>query len=314
MYQAIIIDDEKWVIKSLIATIADQNYFEFVGEFYDGASAFAYLREHKPDLAFIDVQLPGMNGLELMQAANQEGLPTLFIVISGHAEFAYVQKALFHNAVSYCLKPFSRNELLDSLQKAYQLLENRKISDAFPPDHAPAAGDADIPELESSFTPPDQMPVTNKAVRSMLDYLAGHYDEDISIQILADLVCITPNYASQLFKEETGSTFSSYLAGLRMYHASKLLRSTDMPIFTVANQVGYKDYFYFAKVFKRLSGYTPSAYRNMFPTPPPSGKDEIKDENTKISTDCDSVYPAQPSDPGMRSDRFKQRSRTTEHP
>lgn len=113
------------MIKSLIATIEDQNYFEIVGEFYDGVSALSYIQEHKPDLAFIDVQLPGMNGLEVLQAAKQENLSTLFIVISGHAEFAYAQKALFHNAISYCLKPFSRNELMDSMQKAYQLLEKR---------------------------------------------------------------------------------------------------------------------------------------------------------------------------------------------
>lgn len=128
MYQAIIIDDEQWVIKSLIATIEDQEYFEIVGEFYDGFSAFSYIQEHKPDLAFIDVQLPGMNGLELLQSAKQQNLPTLFIVISGHAEFAYAQKALFNNAVSYCLKPFSRNELMDSMQKAYRILENHNSS------------------------------------------------------------------------------------------------------------------------------------------------------------------------------------------
>lgn len=267
MYQAIIIDDEKWVIKSLIATIADQRYFEIVGEFYDGASALAYIREHKPDLAFIDVQLPGMNGLEVLQAAKQQNLPTLFIVISGHAEFAYAQKALFHNAVSYCLKPFSRNELMDSMQKAYQILEKR-VNDfsITPSEDEPASETADlnVPGLENGFTPPDRLLVDNKSVRSMLDYIASHYTEDISIQILADLTCITPNYASQLFKEETGSTFSSYLTNLRMYHASRLLRNTDMQIFMVANQVGYKDYFYFAKVFKKFTGYTPSAYRNMF--------------------------------------------------
>lgn len=267
MYQAIIIDDEKWVIKSLIATISDQQYFEIVGEFYDGASALAYIQEHKPDLAFIDVQLPGMNGLEVLQAAKQQNLPTLFIVISGHAEFAYAQKALFHNAVSYCLKPFSRNELMDSMLKAYQILEKRAndfsaVSSEENPTNETV--DLNVPGLENGFTPPDHLLVANRAVRSMLDYIASHYTEDISIQILADLTCITPNYASQLFKEETGSTFSSYLTNLRMYHASRLLRNTDMQIFMVANQVGYKDYFYFAKVFKKFTGYTPSAYRNTF--------------------------------------------------
>lgn len=98
----------------------------------------------------------------------------------------------------------------------------------------------------------------------MLDYISEYYTEDISIQLLSDLTCITPNYASQLFKEEVGNTFSSYLTNTRIYHASKLLLHTNMQIFMIASQVGYKDYFYFAKVFKRFTGYTPTSYRSTF--------------------------------------------------
>lgn len=136
MYQAIVIDDEKWVVKSLIATIKNQDYFEITTEFYDGLSGLEYIRIHQPALAFVDVRLPGMGGLEILQAAHAEGLSTLFIMISGHAEFAYAQKAMFHNAIGYCLKPFSRSELMDSMQKAYQLLQehgakNRKSRSFF---------------------------------------------------------------------------------------------------------------------------------------------------------------------------------------
>ena len=60
MYQAIIIDDEKWVIKSLISTIRDQQYFEITDEFYDGLSGLNYIRLNKPELAFVDVRLPGI--------------------------------------------------------------------------------------------------------------------------------------------------------------------------------------------------------------------------------------------------------------
>ena len=126
MYQAIVIDDEKWVVKSLIATIKNQDYFEITTEFYDGLSGLEYIRIHQPALAFVDVRLPGMGGLEILQAAHAEGLSTLFIMISGHAEFAYAQKAMFHNAIGYCLKPFSRSELMDSMQKAYQLLQEQE--------------------------------------------------------------------------------------------------------------------------------------------------------------------------------------------
>ena len=72
MYQAIVIDDEKWVVKSLIATIRDQEYFEITAEFYDGLSGLEYIRAHEPCLAFVDVRLPGMGGLDILQAAHAE--------------------------------------------------------------------------------------------------------------------------------------------------------------------------------------------------------------------------------------------------
>ncbi|MDY3919376.1 MAG: response regulator [Candidatus Limivivens sp.] len=251
MYQAIVIDDEKWVIKSLIATIKDQDYFEITEEFWDGISGLSYIRKHQPDLAFVDVRLPGMSGLELLQAAQNEGCQTLFIIISGHAEFAYAQKAMLHNAIGYCLKPFSRSELMDALQKAFQILENRKT----PPLPEPPA-----PEPIGNFIP-KTISVSNRIVQTMLDYLTLHYCEDISIQTLAELCSINPNYASQLFKQETGCTFISYLTDLRIQRAVHLLTTTEMAVFLIASHVGYRDYFYFAKVFKKITGTTPTAYR-----------------------------------------------------
>lgn len=125
MYQAIVIDDEKWVVKSLIATIKNQDYFEITTEFYDGLSGLEYIRIHQPALAFVDVRLPGMGGLEILQAAHAEGLSTLFIMISGHAEFAYAQKAMFHNAIGYCLKPFSRSELMVPCKRLISFFRSR---------------------------------------------------------------------------------------------------------------------------------------------------------------------------------------------
>lgn len=251
MYHAIIIDDEKWVVKSLIATIKDQEYFKIVGEFYDGLSGLEYIRKHQPELAFLDVRLPGMGGLEILQTAHDEGLHTLFIMISGHAEFAYAQKAMFHDAVGYCLKPFSRNELLDSMQKAYSILSNaEKPQETFTP-----------PKPEQEVFHPQHHTSSHKSVQIMLNYIEEHYQSDISIQNLADQCSINANYASQIFKQEMGVTFVSYLTSLRIQHAAWLLTHTDQIVFSIASQVGYTDYFYFAKVFKKVMGCTPTAYR-----------------------------------------------------
>lgn len=248
MYQAIIIDDEKWVVKSLVATLGDMQvmeHFHIAAELYDGLSAIRYIKEHQPDLAFVDVRLPGMSGLEILQESNRLGLKTLFIVISGHAEFAYAQKAMLHNAIGYCLKPFSRSELSDSIQKAAQILEKRK-------DFEPVA----------SHTADNTLSSKGNFVSIMVDYINSHYMEDISTQTLADLCSINSNYAGQLFKQKMNQTFSSYLADFRIKKAEKLLVDTDMPIALVAASVGYQDYFYFAKVFKKLTGSTPSSYRH----------------------------------------------------
>ena len=187
-----------------------------------------------------------MSGLEILQEANRLSLKTLFIVISGHAEFAYAQKAMLHNAIGYCLKPFSRSELSDSIQKALTILEKQ---------NEPA------PVTETA--PSVQVLSRGNFVSAMIDYINSHYMEDISIQTLADLCSINPNYAGQLFKQKMNQTFNSYLSNFRIQKAEKLLVDTDMPIALVAASVGYQDYFYFAKVFKRMTGMIPSEYREV---------------------------------------------------
>jgi len=253
MYQAIIIDDEKWVIKSLISTIRDQQYFEITDEFYDGLSGLNYIRLNKPELAFVDVRLPGIGGLELLQIAQEEKIPTLFIMISGYAEFAYAQKAMFHNAIGYCLKPFSKNELMDSMQKACSLITGRKAWKG--------EEEKDCSTDPSDKFNPEHLTSSHKSVQKMIDYTESHYQEDISVQDAANYCSLNSNYASQLFHQETGITFIGHLTNLRISHAKWLLMYTDQNIYLIAAQVGFSDYFYFAKVFKKMTGDTPTHFR-----------------------------------------------------
>ncbi|MCR5717187.1 MAG: response regulator [Lachnospiraceae bacterium] len=247
MFHAIVIDDEKWVIKSLIATIKDQDMFDVTAEFYTGTSGLEYIRTRKPDLAFVDVRMPGMGGLDILQTAHAENLPTFFIMISGHAEFAYAQKAMFHNAIGYCLKPFSKSELTDAMTKAYQLLLER-------------SDEADAPDAPPQFVP-KHLSVSHKSVQMMIDYTETHFREEISMPEIAEYCSINPNYASQIFKQETGQSFISYLNDLRIVYACFLLEHSEDTVLDIATQSGYNDYFYFAKVFKKIKGETPSNYR-----------------------------------------------------
>lgn len=98
--------------------------------------------------------------------------------------------------------------------------------------------------------------------KSMQDYVDQHYSEDISRNSLTDIFYLDPDYASKLFKKETGISFKNYIISKRIEVAKNLLSTTDLPINTVADNVGYGNYSYFTRLFKKVTGMTPIEYRN----------------------------------------------------
>lgn len=102
---------------------------------------------------------------------------------------------------------------------------------------------------------------SNSSFLKMMKYINNHYNEDISLSEIAHKIHLNPNYLSQMFKKEMGVTFTKYLTGLRISKAKELLDEEEIPINEIAIQVGFNDYFYFLKTFKRVAGKTPSQYR-----------------------------------------------------
>ena len=85
----------------------------------------------------------------------------------------------------------------------------------------------------------------------ILKYLNDHYNETIKLKDLSQKFFINKNYACYLFKHNTGMTFSEYLNKIRMDQAKELLVTTLSTIAEISDQVGYSDYFYFNKLFKK---------------------------------------------------------------
>ncbi|WP_274651180.1 response regulator transcription factor [Paenibacillus humicola] len=93
-------------------------------------------------------------------------------------------------------------------------------------------------------------------------FIHEHFNENISLQTVADHVHLSANYLSHVFKRETDENFIDYLIGIRIRHAKSLIRSTDSLIYEIGESVGYRDLYYFSKLFKKVTGMTPSQYRN----------------------------------------------------
>jgi len=95
----------------------------------------------------------------------------------------------------------------------------------------------------------------------VMKYIAEHYREEISLEDLARVAHISVNYLSVLFKREVGSSFKTYLVRYRINKALDIMNEKDLPLFEVAELVGYIDYAQFSKMFKKVTGEAPKTYK-----------------------------------------------------
>jgi two-component system response regulator YesN len=101
----------------------------------------------------------------------------------------------------------------------------------------------------------------NSIVQKIKDYIASHLNVDFTREDLADYVFLNPAYISRLFKAETKLSLLDYILQERMRKASELLLETDQPVSQIAVNLGYGNFSYFARMFKRVYGVTPQEYR-----------------------------------------------------
>lgn len=104
-----------------------------------------------------------------------------------------------------------------------------------------------------------------RKLRTCLEYISIHYSEEITLQSLADLMGMHPNYLCDFFKRHTGKTVFEHLIRYRLYRAAKLLRGTDLTVSEIAAKIGYGKFANpFIRQFKRTYGCTPTEYRKSF--------------------------------------------------
>lgn len=90
------------------------------------------------------------------------------------------------------------------------------------------------------------------------------YSKKIGVVEIAEQMGVSCNYLSTVFRKETQYSISEYLNAVRLKHAKRLLRDTNLKVYEIAEQVGFSDTYYFSSVFKKHIGVAPSDYRNSF--------------------------------------------------
>src|SRR5262245_32997346 len=125
--RTLIVDDEPLARERLRALLEGDRDVRLVGECGDGAAAVAALREEDCDLVFLDVQMPEMDGLEVIEAVGPNRMPAVIFVT---AYDRYALRAFEVHAVDYLLKPFDRERFHKALGRAKQLLRSAQSRQA----------------------------------------------------------------------------------------------------------------------------------------------------------------------------------------
>lgn len=103
----------------------------------------------------------------------------------------------------------------------------------------------------------------NRMIQVVKKYVSSHYMQDIRVRDVAEIISVTPKYFSDLFKKETGETFTDYLTNYRMEAAKDLLKNSCKRVNEISALTGYQDAKYFSKQFRKSTGVSPAKFRKI---------------------------------------------------
>lgn len=365
MYNLLIADDEadeRTLVRFLLNNFKD--VFQIL-EAQNGRDALELLKSCHVDVLLSDIQMPFLNGIELVSQIKESNPDIEVLFFSGYDDFAYVKAALSLKAVNYILKPidpeefhklmteiikrldshkieFSKskqyiethfhdivrstptentaqasiddttNLLLHNIETAIKMKQTEQLSDqvhcllnqyADTPNLShvyirhvcttllkvllsvlPAQSDEDLQNAAEEIYSfghfsdiikmieyylslvidlfKQEQNASNYAVYQVEQYIRLHYGEDLTLNILADLVYLSPNYLSNTFAQVTGCTLNKYIKQVRMEKAQELLLNTNMKVTDISQMVGYPNISYFCKSFQKQYGATPEQFRH----------------------------------------------------
>lgn len=280
MYRVLVADDEP--IERTVVSRTIQKYFPEQAEVIlavNGREAVELFFEKKCQVALLDIEMPGVNGLEAAERIRERDRECSIIFLTAFDEFSYAKKAISIKALDYLLKPGVDEELVAVLEEAFRLAEEAGQRD-------PGAGMETQQESSRGQAKTELEPLSdesgtgtadetwecsgehmsenlrmNAVTASIRNYIDANYMEDISLQTAASAMNYSDAYFCKIFKQCFDKSFIVYLSEYRVERAKELLADIVINVKDISQKVGYRDSNYFAKVFKRVTGVTPTEYR-----------------------------------------------------
>lgn len=241
--ELLLIDDEPIFRKGLAKLIQkNTTYIETIYQADSAKEALNQVKEHpNVTIAFVDINLPDINGLDLIKQLKTFNPQMLLVVISGYDDFAYARQAIQLNVFDYLLKPLAPSDVRLLLQKIEQKILHQT----------------------SSQVKNEQLSALSAATIYIIN--ERYAQPDLTLTSVAAQLFVDTSYLSKQLKRDTGKSFNDYLTTFRIEKAKELLTQSDLhwPIQEIGERVGYPNPHYFSRIFKQHTQKTPTEYRQI---------------------------------------------------
>lgn len=261
MIRLLIVDDEKLEREALAELVQRRFEREVVLEMAEnGRKAADTAVLWGADLILMDIEMPGMSGLDAARAVLAQRPSCRVIFVTAYSLFQYAHEAVHLGACDYLLKPVDPDELEASVRRAMRQIETeRKLEELAAARPQPEQTET---EEEAEDAPEEgENSQTALVMAHVRRYLEDNYMFDLSLDSVGEILHISPAYLSAQFKKYQKMNFLDCLTELRINAAKELLADPFRSSAEVASMVGYEDASYFARAFKKRTGMTPTQYR-----------------------------------------------------
>lgn len=248
LYRVIIVDDEPIIADGLSKVVDWESLScEVVATELDGKEGGLAIREHRPHILLTDINMPNVNGLEMLAGLRSEFPQMQVTIISGYSDFAYAQEAMRLGACRYLLKPTKMDEIYEAIDAMKKNLQQTTPEE-----------EENSENLEKSATGE----ANSLIVRQAVNFMKERYQEKLTLALVAEQCYVSQWHLSKLLNGHLKRNFYDILNEIRVEKAKELLQDVSLRISDVCEKVGYSEAGHFSRVFKKETGMSANEYRS----------------------------------------------------
>lgn len=223
--------------------------FEISAEAVNGREALRLIEKEPFDLLISDIKMPVMGGIELLRTLRSNGLALAVVYISSRTEFEYAREAMILGAMDFLKKPASEEAVSEMLLRVRHSLggtEKAAINSIV----------ARVMEQIGADTNSDIF------LYNVSLFLSENICRAVTMTEAADNLNMSRDYFGKCFKRRSGMSFNTVYTMIKMEYAKNLIDSGKYKNYEISEKLGICDPDYFTKLFKSVTGMTPTAYKN----------------------------------------------------